>query len=275
MLENMLKDICGADLFASIYETLSINLFSPDGKYAMILDAVQTLYNVIMPIGVMVMFVYFLVNLEKSCTDESFTWEKLWYQFAMLLAAKFIMEHGFEILQLLFNIGLAITAKINNAISSTNPEVTFDAAKMIEDFKAEWGFNGMLSFLSTAFLFCFLLLPWLMSWLMGLFVNLICYSRVIEIYVRAVMAPIALSDFYHSGFQSTGWKFLKGFFAIALQGALILVISVIFSLMLQAILITDARNMWTFIGSYLAFYGASCMLMFKSLQLTKELVGAV
>ena len=59
MLENMLKDICGADLFASIYETLSINLFSPDGKYAMILDAVQTLYNVIMPIGVMVMFVYF------------------------------------------------------------------------------------------------------------------------------------------------------------------------------------------------------------------------
>lgn len=275
MLENMLKDICGPNIFSSIYDTLSVNLFSSSGKFSIVLDAIRMLYNVIMPIGVFVMFIYFIVSLEDTLSSENFTWEQLWKKLAMLLVAKIVMEHGFELMELLFSIGMAIAAEVNNAVMGGDiQELTFDANAMIDGFRAELGMTGLLKVLADIILFIYLLFPWLLSWLMQLAISLICYSRVIEIYVRAVMAPIALSDFYHGGLQSTGWRFLKSFFAVSLQGATILTISIIFSLMIQTITVAEASHPMVFIGSYLAFYGSAVMLMFKSLPLTKELVGA-
>lgn len=63
ILESMLNQICGADLFESIYETLAINLFSSGGAYSGVYSAVRSLYNSIMPIGVMMMFIYFMIAL--------------------------------------------------------------------------------------------------------------------------------------------------------------------------------------------------------------------
>ena len=106
ILESMLNQICGADLFESIYETLAINLFSSGGAYSGVYSAVRSLYNSIMPIGVMMMFIYFMIALVDKLSSETFTWEQFFRQLAMVLAAKFLMEHGFEILETLFGIGL-------------------------------------------------------------------------------------------------------------------------------------------------------------------------
>lgn len=275
MLEGMLNDICGPDIFSSIYETLSINLFSPDGKYSVILDAISSLHSLMIPIGVYLMFIYFIISMEELMASETFTWQQLCKKMIMLLVAKFLMEHGFELMELLFSVGMSIVAQLNNAmVGGEIPALAFDANELINGFREELGMTGLLKTLADIIMFVYLLIPWLLSWLMRMAVSVICYSRVIEIYVRAVMAPIALSDFYHGGLQSSGWKFLKNFLAVSLQGATILIISVIFSLMISAITTVDAGHMMTFIGSYLAFYGASIMLMFKSLPLTKELVGA-
>ena len=274
MLEGMLNDICGPDIFSSIYETLSINLFSADGKYSVILDAIRTLHNLMVPIGVYLMFIYFIIEMENLMAASTFTWDQLGKKMIMLLVSKFLMEHGFELMELFFGIGMSVAAELNNAmVGGEIPELTFDAKEMIKAFQEDLGMTGLLKVLADVILFIYLLLPWGLSWLMRLSISVICYSRVIEIYVRAVMAPIALSDCYHGGLQSTGWRFLKSFLAVSLQGATILIISIIFSLMITAITSVDASHPMTFIGSYLAFYGASVMLMFKSLPLTKELVG--
>lgn len=275
MLEGMLNDICGPDIFSSIYETLSVNLFSADGEYGVIFSAIHTLHKLMVPIGVYLMFIYFIIAMEGLMASETFTWDQLGKKMIMLLVAKFLMDHGFELMELLFGLGMSIAAKLNDAMVGGNiPELAFDAKAMIEAFRSDLGMNGLLKVLGDVILFVYLLLPWALSWLMRLAISVICYSRVIEIYVRAVMAPIALSDFYHSGLQSTGWRFLKNFLAVSLQGATILIISIVFSLMIHAIVFTDASHPITFIGSYLAFYGSAVMLMFKSLPLTKNLVGA-
>lgn len=275
MLEGMLNDICGPDIFSSIYETLSINLFSPDGTYSVILTAISTLHSLMVPLGVYLMFIYFIISMEELIASESFTWQLMTKKLVLLLVAKFLMDHGFELLEMLFAVGMSIAAQLNNAmVGGEVTELTFDASAMINAFREDLGMTGLLKTLADIIMFVYLLIPWLLSWLMRLAISLICYSRVIEIYVRAVMAPIALSDFYHGGLQSTGWKFLKSFLAVSLQGATILIISIIFSLMINVITTADASHPMTFIGSYLAFYGSAVMLMFKSLPLTKELVGA-
>lgn len=275
MLEGMLNDICGPDIFSSIYETLSVNLFSPDGKYSVILTAISTLHGLMVPIGVYLMFIYFIISMEGLIASESFTWQLMTKKMVMLLAAKFLMEHGFELMEMLFAAGMSIAAQLNNAmVGGEVTELTFDASAMINAFREQLGMTGLLKALADIIMMVYLLLPWGLSWLMRLAISVICYSRVIEIYVRAVMAPIALSDFYHGGLQSTGWRFLKSFLAVSLQGATILIISIIFSLMINVITAADASHPMAFIGSYLAFYGSAVMLMFKSLPLTKELVGA-
>lgn len=274
MLEDMINDICGPDIFSSIYETLSVNLFSSGGKYSMVLSVIRIVYNIIMPIGVYLMFIYFLIALVDKLSSDTFTWEQLWRQFALLLGAKILMENGFQLLETLFGIGMAILAKISAAASTDIAEVTVDAAEMIAGFRDSIGIAGNIPFIRDVIMIVFLLLPWALAWLMKLLVSVICYSRVIEIYIKAAFSPVALSDFMHSGFQGSGWKWLKSFFASCLQGAIIFLIAVIFSALFQTITADSGWNIFKFLGTYLAFYASAVMLMFKTLPLAKEIVGA-
>lgn len=273
-MESMVNDICGPDIFTSIYETLSVNLFSSGGKYSMVLSVARTAYNIIMPVGVYLMFIYFMIALVDKFSSDNFTWEQLWREFALLLGAKVLMENGFQLLELLFGIGLAILGEISGAGGTDIAASTVDAATMITEFRNSIGIVGNIPFIRDVIMTIFLLLPWALSWLMRVLIAVICYSRVGEIYIKAAYTPIALSDFMHSGFQGTGWKHLKSFFASCIQGAIIFLIAVIFSALFQTITIDSGWNIFKFLGAYLAFYASAVMLMFKSLPLAKEIVGA-
>ena len=269
MLEGMLNDICGSDLFSSIYETLSINLFG-DGPYSNVLSSVHALHESIKPVAIMLMFIYFMIAIVDKLSSENFTWEQLWRQMVMLLAAKCLIDYSFEILEILFNIGMALAAQLNGLAGTNVTDKAYDAKALIETFRSSFG--SFIPFIADIIMTVFLLIPWLLSWIMRLCVAVICYSRVIEIYARATFMPIAISDFFHTGLQGGGWRFLKNFLATCLQGAMILVIAVIYSKLFKAITVSDP-NLFTFIGKFLAFYASAIMLMFKSLSLTKEVLG--
>ena len=274
-LIEMLNDICGKDIFNAIFETLTINLFSDAGEYASVLDIVRELHNsVVRPLALMLLFIYFTISLIDKASQENFTWEQFWRQLLLLITSKFIIEHGFEILQLLFDVGMAFAADIQ-AWTGYNGDEAGDVANaknIIASFKAGLGLTGWLSTIGDLVMYVFLLIPWLISWVMRLCVSIICYSRVIEIYARAALAPVAMADFFHTGTQGNGWRSLKNFLAVCLQGGTILIIAVIFSALLNQISAND-QNLFTFIGKYLAFFASAIMLMFKSLSFTKEMIG--
>lgn len=274
MLENMINDICGPDIFTSIYETLSVNLFSSGGKYSMVLSVVRVVYNIIMPIGVYLMFIYFMLALVDKLSSDTFTLEQLWRQLAILVGAKILMENGFRVLETLFGIGMAALGMISGTASTDIAAAAIDTATLITEFRDSIGIAGNIPFIRDIIMFVYLLIPWTLSWIMRLVIAVICYSRVGEIYIKAAYTPIALSDFMHSGFQGTGWRHLKSFFASCLQGAIIFLIAVIFSALFQTITIDSGLELFKFLGAYLAFYASAVMLMFKSLPLAKEIVGA-
>lgn len=279
MLQGMLNAICGGDMFNSIFETLSTNLFSPSpgGAYSAVLTTVQNLHNtVIRPLALLLMFIYFTIAIVDKASQENFTWEQLWRLLGMLLVSKFVIEHGFEILKLCFDIGMAIAADIQawTGYGGDTAAGVENAEEIINNFKEGLGLTGVLSVLGDLVMFVYLLLPWALAWLIRLCVSVICYTRVIEIYLRATWAPVAMADFFHSGLQGTGARFLKNFLAVCLQGAVILVIAILFSKLMTGITASSAdSNLFTFIGKYLAFYASAIMLMFKSLALSKEIVG--
>lgn len=274
-LEGLLKIILQMDLFDSITDTLSINLFSPSGKFGPILALIRTLYNTVFPIAVMLLFVFFLISMVDKCSSENFTWEQLWRLFAMLLATKFLIEHGFDLLDKMFQIGLSIMNSFS-AVRGPSSEFALTDAEIEEIITTlNESMNWAIKIVRNILLWIALLIPALISWIMKVAVAVICYSRVVEIYTRAVFTPAALADVFHGGLQSGGWRYLKSFFAICLQGAAIIVIAVIYG-QLMAILAQNyaaSREFWSYYCISIAIQTSAIMLMFKSLNLTKEILG--
>lgn len=273
MIDGMLEDLCGKDLFTGLIETLQINLFDPAGTFNSVLTLVKSMYSsIIQPIALMLMVIYFLLALVDKMTSENFTWEQMGRQMCMFLASFYLINHGFEILELLFGLGLRLTEDVGSKVGTGFGDM--EALKeQFEFFKNDN--KPAIKFLEDIILFLYLLLPWLLSWIMGIAVKIICYTRIIEIYARATFAPIALSDFFHSGFQGAGWRFLKGFLAVCMQGALILAIAGFFSKLFPLVMNTGEEwgSFFRFIGMYLALMASAVMLMFKSLGICKELLG--
>lgn len=268
MLKGMLNDIGGEDLFDGIIEILTKDPFTAYG----VQNVVTSLYNAIMAAAMMLMFIYFLIAVVDKMTSENFTWEQLWKQMAMLLAAKLVIEHGLEIMTLMSKVGVEIVG-IVKAEGLGEMRGGIDAEAVIDNFES--GFSGIFKIIGDLVLFMYIIFPWILSWIMGMCVKIICYTRLIEIYIRACFAPLALSDFFKNGFQGNGWRYLKSFFAICLQGGIILAIAVLFSKLLDSFLTdVDKANLFQFLGIYFAVGCSAIMLMFRSLSLSKEIMGS-
>lgn len=273
LLKGMISDICGEDLFNSIINVLTKDPFT---EYEAVAGVMRSLYDIVMSAAIMLMFIYFLIAVVDKLTSENFSWEQLWKQFAMLLAAKLVIEHGLEIMTLMSAVGVELVELISQK-GDVGLGVGITAAEadaIIASFEEKYSFGGLFKVIGDLILFLQLILPWLFSWIMRIAVKIICYTRLIEIYIRASFAPLALSDFFKNGFQGGGWRFLKSFFAVCLQGAIILGIAIFFSALCESLLPSDKTNLFTFLGYYFAIGCSAIMLMFRSLSLSKEIMGA-
>lgn len=275
MIDKMLNEIFGTGLFEDIFEMVNQNIFSTTGNYSTARTLVENLYqSVVMPVALMLLCIYFLIALMDKFSSENFTWEQMARQMCMFLLGFFLIDRGFDLLNLLFELGVEFVGTVNSWITGDADGAVSSSfsKKIIAQFNKQ-KFSS-LSILDDVFKFGYLLIPYVLSWILGMCVKIICYTRLIEIYIRAAFAPIAFSDFFHNGFQGSGWRFLKSFLAVCLQGAVILCIGTIFSALMPVIFNFEGDiEFFPAMGRYFAILAAAVMLMFKSLSLTKEFVG--
>ena len=69
------------------------------------------------------------------------------------------------------------------------------------------------------------LIPWLLSMIGSVVIQIVLISRVLEIVVLTVFAPLAIADIYREGTSSSGVQYMKRMLALGLQVAVILVIN--------------------------------------------------
>ena len=101
---------------------------------------------------------------------------------------------------------------------------------------------------------------WAVTLLGGLFITVLSfvmilsvYGRFFKIYMYTALAPIPLSTFAGEPSQSVGKAFLKSYGAGCLEGAVILLACVIFSLFASAPPVVDAEapvvtQVWSYVG---------------------------
>ena len=114
-----------------------------------------------------------------------------------------------------------------------------------------------MGFLDAIPLWAVTLLGGLLVTVLSFIMILAVYGRFFKIYTYTALAPIPLSTFAGEPSQSVGKAFLKSYGAVCLEGAVILLACVIFSLFASAPPVVDAEapvvtQVWSYVGE-LAF----------------------
>ena len=187
---------------------------------------------------------------------------KLFVRFAL---AKGVITYGMELMLALFNIVQGTISTIMNAAGFGTPEQTTLPAEMVTTIE-DCGFFESIPL-------------WAVTLIGGLFITVLSfilimtvYGRFFKLYMYTALAPIPLSTFAGEPTQNVGKSFIKSYCAVLLEGAVIVLACIIFSVFASSppVVNPDAAavtQVWAYIGelvfNMLVLVGAvkmSCLL---------------
>lgn len=115
--------------------------------------------------------------------------------------------------------------------------------------------------------------PIFINWIMSILVTCILYVRLIEMAIMYLVSPIPIATLVHHEQKQIGINFFKMYFALLLQGLIILIYFVIYSYMIQSFVnatsAATAFDIWGFTAYQLVFVWA----VMTSGHLSKRLLG--
>ena len=165
MIDKMLEEIFGTGLFEDIFKMVNQNIFSTSGKFSTARTLVENLYeSAVMPVALMLLCIYFLIALMDKFSSENFTWEQMVRQMCMFLLGFFLIDRGFELLNLLFELGVEFVDTVNGWISGGSGQIDKSLSdQIIEEFNSQK--FAKIGFIDDIFKFCYLFFPYILSWL--------------------------------------------------------------------------------------------------------------
>ena len=168
---------------------------------------------------------------------------KLFIRFAI---AKGVVTYGLSLMMGIFSVIQGIISKIMRTSGITAASKTTLPQEMIDAIE-ECGFFESIPL-------------WAVTIIGSLFVTVLSfiiiftvYGRFFKIYMYTAIAPVPLSTFAGQPTQSIGISFLKGYAAVCLEGAIIVLACVIFSYFASSPPVVDttataASMVWSYIG---------------------------
>ena len=219
-----------------------------DFKGGSIWNVMVTINGAVQAIGLALLVLFFVVGVVRTC--GSFTEVKkpehalkLFIRFAI---AKGVITYGLELMLALFNIVQGTISTIMTSAGFGTPNQTTLPSEMITTIE-ECGFFESIPL-------------WAVTLIGGLFITVLSfimimtvYGRFFKLYMYTALAPIPLSTFAGEPSQNVGKSFIKSYCAVLLEGAVIVLACIIFSLFASAppVVNPDAAavtQVWAYIG---------------------------
>lgn len=217
-------------------------------KGGTIWNVMVNINGAVQAIGFALLVLFFVVGVVRTC--GSFTEVKkpehalkLFIRFAI---AKGVITHGLELMLALFNIVQGTISTIMNTAGFGKPNQTALPTEMITTIE-ECGFWESIPL-------------WAVTLIGGLFITVLSfimimtvYGRFFKLYMYTALAPIPLSTFAGEPSQNVGKSFIKSYCAVLLEGAVIVLACIIFSLFASSPPVVDANaaavtQVWAYIG---------------------------
>ena len=211
-------------------------------------QVIVQIHGALQAIGYALLVLFFVVGVVKTC--GSFTEVKrpehalkIFIRFAI---AKGVVTYGLELMMALFNIIQGVTSTIMQTAGFGSTEDTVLPDEIIEAVE-DCGFFESIPL-------------WAVTLIGGLFITVLSFIMIMSVYGRffrlflyTAIAPIPLSSFAGEPSQNIGRSFLKSYAAVCLEGAIVVLACIIFSLFASSppVVNPDAAAVtmvWSYIG---------------------------
>lgn len=211
-------------------------------------QVIVQIHGALQAIGYALLVLFFVVGVVKTC--GSFTEVKrpehalkIFIRFAI---AKGVVTYGLELMMALFNIVQGVTSTIMKTAGFGSTEDTVlpdEIIKAVEDC----GFFESIPL-------------WAVTLIGGLFITVLSfimimsvYGRFFRLYLYTAIAPIPLSSFAGEPSQNIGRSFLKSYATVCLEGAIVVLACIIFSIFASSPPVVDpdaaaVTMVWSYIG---------------------------
>lgn len=188
-------------------------------------NAIVNINNAVQGIGLALLVLFFVVGVVKTCGSfaEIKKPEHALKLFIRFVLAKAAVTYGMELMLKIFEIVQGTISTILESSGTMKPEGMVLPSEMVETIEN-------CGFWESIPLWAVTLIGGLFVTVLSLVILLTVYGRFFKLYMYTALAPIPLSTFAGESTQNVGKSFLKSYCAVCLEGAVIVLACVIFSL---------------------------------------------
>ena len=243
-LENALETWNG-----KITEIWGLITQSPEQfKGGVIWDVILNIHGALQAIGFALLVLFFVVGVVKTCgsfaeikrPEQAF---KLFIRFAL---AKMVVTYGLDLMLAIFKIIQGVVSTIITSAGFGSPGQTVLPTEIITAIENT-------GFLASIPLWAVTLIGGLFVTVLSFIMILTVYGRFFKMYLYTAIAPIPLSTFAGEPTSQVGKSFIKSFTAVCLEGAIIVLGCIIFSLFATSPPVVDTSAaavtmVWKYIG---------------------------
>lgn len=211
-------------------------------------NVIVTINGALQAIGYALLVLFFVVGVVKTCGSFVEVKKpehalKLFIRFAI---AKGVITYGLELMMALFEIIQGVMSTIMNAAGFGQPQQTVLPEEIVTAVE-DCGFFESIPL-------------WAVTLIGGLFITVLSfimimsvYGRFFRLYLYTAIAPVPLASFSGEPTQNVGKSFMKSYAAVCLEGAVIVLACIIFSVFAASPPVVDAdaaavTMVWSYIG---------------------------
>ena len=224
--------------------TQSPETFKGGGIWSVIVN----IHGALQAVAYALLVLFFVVGVVKTCGSfvEVKKPEHALKLFVRFAIAKGVISHGLELMMALFNIVQGIVSTIMRTAGFGAAQQTVLPNEIVEAVE-DCGFFESIPL-------------WAVTLIGGLFITVLSfimimsvYGRFFRLYLYTAIAPIPLSTFAGEPSQNVGKSFIKSYAAVCLEGAIIVLACIIFSLFASSPPVVDPNAaavtmVWSYIG---------------------------
>lgn len=222
---------------------------SPENfKGGTIWNVIVDIHGAVQAIGLALLVLFFVVGVMRTCGNFAEVKRpeqalKLFIRFAI---AKGVITYGLELMLALFDIVQGTISTIMTSAGFGTPNQTTLPAEMVTTIES-------CGFFESIPLWAVTLIGGLFITVLSFIMIMTVYGRFFKLYMYTALAPIPLSTFAGEPSQNVGKSFIKSYCAVLLEGAVIVLACIIFSLFASTppVVNPDAAavtQVWAYIG---------------------------
>ena len=217
-------------------------------KGGSIWSVIVNIHDAVRAIGLALLVLFFVVGVMKTCGSFAEVKKpehalKLFIRFAI---AKGVVTYGLELMIALFNIVQGLVSTIMTAAGFGSAQQTVlpqEIVTAVED----------CGFFESIPLWAVTLIGGLIVTVLSFIMIMTVYGRFFKIYLYTAIAPVPLSTFAGEPTQNVGKSFIKSYAAVCLEGAIIVLACIIFSLFASSPPAIDPNaaavtQVWSYVG---------------------------